>query len=403
MPVETRSSDLSVTKHLKARLNSIAAQRRILLLEEEQELEQVKNEYELKRKTLEAEAKRSQVELVQRRREEELELARQRELESGKTKAKGSDGAPAELVKMVGKAVCTRCKDLKIDCYRAPRRNRQASDDAPGVLKNFVRCTTCIDAKQRCRVVIASSTASASARVASEQSKSRLSTTTTASLTIAPSRSASGAAARKKRKGIVQGTPSDEDEDEEESNEDEDSDSPPAAKRHKTKGVTVNPRSKSTGRYLPTIKKPTSSKFVSHSKPKLHPSRSRSSSSQSEVPSDASTSTSNGARAGTLTREATMMSILDTMNRNHETTIKLFTQLIGTSSQTTPQSAPAIVQGDGSVSRVGGNKTRERTPKNKRKAMVKLEDNEVKQHDEVDHLASDNDPEVIVIDDDDDN
>ncbi|KAJ2924739.1 hypothetical protein H1R20_g12350, partial [Candolleomyces eurysporus] len=423
MPVETRSSESSVTKHLKAGLNSIAAQRRTLLFEEEQELERVKNEYELKRKSLEAEAKRKQVELAaQRRREEELELARQRELESGKAKAKGSDAtaAAAGLVKMVGKSVCTRCKDLKMDCYRAPRRNRQANDDEPGVLKDFVRCTTCIDAKQRCRIVVVSSTTSASARVASGQSKSKLSSTTTASLTIAPSRSALGAVAGTKRKCIVSETPSDEEEDEED-DEEEDSDSPPvrsAAKRHKTDGVTVNPRSKSTGRFLPTIKKPTSSKFVSHSKSKLHFARSPSSSSQSEAPSDASTSTGNRASAGTFPSKKAIKSILDTMNRNHEAQTKFFTQLLEASAYATPQSTPLVVQGTSSASRVAGSelhgsgdgshqsqrasKTREKTPKNKREIMVKLEGNEIKQHNKVDQLAS-NEPEVIEIEDDDDN
>ena len=107
--------------------------------------------------------------------------------------------------------------------------------------------------------------------------------------------------------------------------------------------------------------------------------------------------------------------------------MKLFTRLLGASGQPAPQSTPLAqvaitahststigqgnlqARGSGSGSRQSqkATKIRDRRPKKgKRKGTVKLEENrdEVEQHrddEEVDQLASDSDPEVIVIEDDD--
>ncbi|KAJ2924740.1 hypothetical protein H1R20_g12351, partial [Candolleomyces eurysporus] len=439
MPVQTRSSEPAITAKINAELRSIDAQHQSLLQERKEELKRLEHEYKSNRKALEGKRRKLELAAEQRREKEEERMRKER---IRKLEKKNPAAIPG-LVKMVGKAVCTPCKDKKIDCYRAPRQLFQPTvDTAPGVLKDFVRCQSCIDTKLKCRTAI-SSTAPPVRNTAS-QSKPRMSTiniTTATSLAPTPGRSASGAAAGTKRKHIVY-VASEEDE----SHSDSDSGPAPSSchstqisKRRKSDvvpGPPPRPRSLATGRFLPAIKKPTGSKNASQSTPKshshshLHPSHphsnSSSSSSQSEVPSDPSSSTSVG-----VASEETLKSILDNMNRNHEATMKFFTQFLGVgdSAHAPPPTFPSVQdtnanssftstttnQSDhrerghrGSGSGSGGRQsqkatdTQTRRSKNgKRKVYVKLED-ELERRDVIDQLATDYEPEIIVIEDDDD-
>ncbi|RXW24312.1 hypothetical protein EST38_g1536 [Candolleomyces aberdarensis] len=397
-----------------------------------EELKRLEHEYKSNCKVLEAERRKVELAAEQRREEERMRQERIRKLE------KKANSVPG-LVKMVGKAVCTRCKDKKIDCYRAPRQHYQPTVfNIPGVLKDFIQCQSCADTKLKCRTAISPTTAPA--RNTATQSKPRMSIisiTTATSPAPTPGRPASGAAAGTKRKRII-AIASDEDE------AHSDSDSGPApsssrstqvSKRFKSDVVpepSPRPRSHTTGQFLSTIRKPAASKYASQptSKPHSHSSHPHSNSSLPSSPSQLSSDPSSTASASVASEE-TLKSILDNMNRNHNATMKLFTRLLRPSAHAPPStstpaqgvnetssSTPTTISqserrerglrgsGSGSGSRQSQrvtDSTRERGSKSmKRKVLVKLEDDEFEQHDGIAQLASDYENEVIVIEDDDD-
>ena len=121
---------------------------------------------------------------------------------------------------------------------------------------------------------------------------------------------------------------SSEDEDEESESE-SDSDSPSTrssspSKKRKVDSVVLTPTRAKSGRFLPTKRR--HQPHSSHNK--------TSASARTSTSTSSSSTTTNKANVAS---EETLKSILDTMNRNHKATMKLFTRLLSTN--TSPASA----------------------------------------------------------------
>lgn len=283
----------SQTHHLQSQISPLQSQIAHLQSDLQSQTARIQSEATSKRLSLTAQRQKIEAEIEAERaeRQRQAEEEQKKKLEEERNSGDNDDDSSAiPLVKMDGPSICTRCREKGLECYRAPRQKVfPIVDSTPGVLKDFVRCKNCIDARHKCRTdVPGASTLSAftfvpvsvSALVAAQltRGKSRGSTSS-ATIVSEPSNGGGRLSAGIKRKRFVPSgsgnegeeeadeEDDDDEDDDEEAKENYDSDSHAASMKKRRTDNVHHPHSTSTAnRSAPgTIKKPNYS--TSRSKP----------------------------------------------------------------------------------------------------------------------------------------